>query len=178
MSEPLYQSVSWTWESHLVTRLGINRDELRALREQLLTLGVDYQFKKNRVEISPAGLNKLVTHLRIGTPPPEGVQTVGLSETRAVQSDAKNAAGGGAQAAPGVLLHVWRTFQKNRHIIEAFKPGTDPQKWQSRLRVKVKDSTRFSRMDNTGKPMALLCRHLQADFYEHVGPLPRRKGRV
>ena len=74
-------------------------------------------------------------------------------------------------------LCVFRTFPKNRHIIEGYHAGKDPAKRGNIVRIKVKDSSRYTRWDNTGAALVLECRWIQADFYEHVGALPKRRGR-
>jgi hypothetical protein len=59
----------------------------------------------------------------------------------------------------------------------AYKPGTDPAVPGNLLRVWVKSADNFRRMDGEGKPMEMPVVHKQADFYELVGPCPRRPGR-
>ena len=159
MSEPIY-------EAELAQAVGVSRDELRRLREEILTPDRDFVREKNRVTLTVAGVAKLLAHL--GLPP--AVQPSG--------SDGEAAADAPVKKTPAtVTLHVWRGFPKNKHIIEAYRPGTDPEQWKNRLRVKVRDGSRFTRFDNMGKPLEITCRHLQADFYEIVGPEPKRKGR-
>jgi hypothetical protein len=184
MSTTPFKRVEWVWESHLVTRLGINRDELRALRTKLLVPGLDWQSKKNRVEISKSGLEKLEAHLKTGSAPHAPVQTDGQAEATAGESPEKNAAPGGARGLAALIppeltrIAVRRVFPKNRHIIEGYFEGTDPAQQKNVVRVKVRDSSKYTRFDPNGKPLALECRHIQADFYEHAGPVPRRKGRL
>jgi hypothetical protein len=163
------------WESHLQTRLGTTRDELRQIREQHLQQGVDWRFKKNRVEISEAGAKKIAAHFNVAPVAVEAVQTAGAPVEAAGLKNAQPMAQGEPQE---VVVLVWRTFPKNKHIIEGYLDGTDPQARKNIVRVKVKDASRFTRFDNTGKPLAIACRHLQADFYEHTGPQPKRKGRM
>lgn len=179
----LFKRVAWVWESHLVNRLGINRDELRKLRAALLTEGTDWRTEKKRVEISKSGAEKLVAHLKTASAPqqsrPEEIAAAGTSGT----PPEKNAPPAAVQeAAPeiekSVEILVHRTFPKNKHIIEGYFKGTDPVDRKNIVRVKVKDATRFTRFDNTGQPLALACRLIQADFYEFTGPLPKRKGRL
>ena len=172
------QHDGWLWESHLVTRLGTNRDELRTLREKLLTEGVDWRFQKNRVEISPEGVKKLAAHFKLDEDAPAGVQTIGATEATPGLPDEKTAPASSPQeGVEAITLLVWRIFPKNKHIIEAYPEGANPQDRQNVMRVKVRDSSRFTRFDNTGKPLALQCRHLQADYYEHIGGQPKRRGR-
>lgn len=175
----------WVWESHLVTRLGLNRDALRELRERLLKNGPDWRVQHNRILISRAGVEKLGAHLsaaagsgeaQASKPGLDTVLTVGAlpGPTQEAQRPVLGLLDWPAKTA---VLHVWRTFPKNRHIIEAFQPGTDPAVRANVVRVKVRDASRFARYDHLGKPMAIECRHIQVDFWEHTGPLPRKKGR-
>lgn len=157
----------WLWESHLQTQLGVNRDELRAFRAKL-TQGVDWRFEKNRVEISPAGVEKICAHFKVSIPSLTTVQTTGASEPAPDGESQKKAA----------KLLVWRTFPKNQRIIEGYRPGTDPEKMANRVNIKVRDSSKYTRFDNTGKPLELECRQIGEAFFEHVGPVPRRRGRV
>lgn len=164
----------WIQESDLAQRLGINRSEMRRLRRHLLVLGVDFKVEKNRVEISGAGVAKLETHLKLPGVAAPAVQTTG-GAAPAPDSPAEKTA---PPARTDEVFHVRRTFPKNLHILEAYRPGTDPEKMDNRVRVKVKDTSRFTRFDNTGKPMALTARKIAEGFYEHTGPLPKKKGRV
>jgi hypothetical protein len=166
------------WESRLPAQLGLNRDELRQLRKTLLVEGTDYRREKNgRVLVKAPGLEKLRRHIAAPAAAPP------VENPPSSQLDEKNAAPGSAAErpeAPQEKLHtllVWRANLPNRRIIEAYREGTDPQLRKNIVRVKVKDHTRFSRFDNVGQPMKVPARHLQADFYEHVGAMPRRKGR-
>ena len=171
----MFKRHDWVWESHLVNRLGTNRDELRKLRESILTEGTDWRFEKNRVEISSAGAKKLEEHFKLASAAVTDAPAPESAPPAPTPPEEKNA----PQTEPQeVVLLVWRVFPKNKHIIEAYRKDTDPQKRENILRVKVKDSSRFTRYDNTGKPVELTCRHLQADFYEYTGGLPKRKGRI
>lgn len=165
----------WIWESHLPNRLGINRDDLRALRRQLLAEGTDWRMQKKRAEISPAGLLKLETHLRLPPPRALATQPPGMEPALARVVSEKQMPPRNTQEQGGVILHVWRIFPKNRHIIEAYHPGTDPAQRANIVNVQVRESGRFTRFDNTGKPTAITCRHLHHAFYEHTGPMPRRR---
>lgn len=202
--ERIFGREQWTWESHLQTRLGISRDELRELRGRLLTEGPDWRTEKNRVEVSRAGIEKLVTHLRVASAAeshraaeltaPEGGDG---AEKKSAAPGAAEAGGpapvfppaapvmGEAAAGPAgdpasggvVELHVWRADLPNTRIVEAFRPGSDPLVRANILRVRVKDARKFSRFDHTGKRMVIRATHLQADLYEVHGPAPRKKGR-
>jgi hypothetical protein len=168
--------IEWIREGWLCARLGLNRDELRDLRVKILKEGVDYEIVKNCVRISPSGEQKLRDHLKLpvqasGAPPvatdaPEGAPPENLKNT---------VPGNDAEGIETLL--VWRANLPNRRIVEAYKPGTDSAVRANILRVKVKDATRYSRFDNTGQPMKIMARHLQADLYEVAGPPPRRRGR-
>lgn len=185
----LFETAAWVPERELVA-LGINRDALRGLRRRLLKKNADFRIEKNSVEISRAGFDKLAGHLKVAPEALEGVRATGQGEASPETPLEKNAAPADQQVRPTkglltwpamhdtVTLCVWRVFPKNRHIIEAYRPGTDPGKRENVLRVKVRDSARFARLNHLGQPMELDCKHLQADFYEHSGPLPRRKGRA
>lgn len=167
----------WIWESHLPTQLGLNRDELRALRQSILIERLDFKLKKNRVLISTAGVKKLQDHLKLPPAAPEPhLEASDSKKTPSLPEQIKAATGNVQERL--VALCVWRTFPKNRHIIEAFFEGTDPAQRKNIVTLKVKDSTRFTRFDNTGKPMTVAARHLQANFYEMAGPMPKHRGRL
>ena len=150
----------WTLETDLRERLGLSRDRLRELRAAMLTPGPDYRLEKNRVEISLEGMRKLTEALRL----PGAVQTDGLD------APAK-------KNPPTVTLCVWRIFPKNRHIIEAYPKGTDPARRENIVNVQVRDSSRFTRFDNLGRPLEIQARHEHHAFYSHAGAAPKRKGR-
>jgi len=160
----------WVHEGYLARQLGVRREEMRALRAGL-QVGPDWRVEKNRVEISATGVAKLRTALKL---PPEAPATVQTTGTDAGMDSAPAQ----KSAPPTVKLCVWRTFPKNAHIIECYRSGTNPDKREDIVRVKVRDSSKFTRFDNTGRPLEIECRHIQADFFEHVGPTPKRKGRV
>lgn len=170
----------FVWESSLIQLLGMNRDELRRLRCELLTEGQDWLRKKNgRVLVHKLGIEKIRAHLDV---PPTPVQAAGLAETAPAEPAPKNAALGDGEERVAldkaeVTLLVHRANLPNRRIIEAYHVGKDPADRKNVVRVKVKDNQRFTRFDNNGKPMKLQAVHLTADYYEQVGPSPRRKGR-
>lgn len=170
MSEP------WKKETALVNTLGLNRDELRALRKKMLREGEDWRHDPDGIKISPPAVQKLRAHLKVPTPSPPAVQTTGRITDPGRLLLEKN----GAPTADRDLtfkLCVFRTFPKNRHIIEGYHAGKDPGRRGNIVRIKVKDSSRYTRFDNTGAALVLDCRWIQADFYEHTGPLPKRRGR-
>ena len=170
MSEP------WKKETALVNTLGLNRDELRALRKKMLREGEDWRHDPDGIKISPAAVHKLRTHLKAPTPSPAAVQTTGRITDPSRLLPQKS---GEPVPAEDVTfqLCVFRTFPKNRHIIEGYHVGKDPARRGNIVRIKVKDSSRYTRFDNTGAALVLECRWIQADFYEHVGALPKRRGR-
>ena len=182
--ETLFTEGDWVWEHRLIHRLGLNRDELRKLRLELLEKNADWRNKKNRVEISRSGVAKLAAHLKLPSAPPEAVQTTGAPNGATPEPEQKKGGGGESKGVPGapkeelVTLRVWRVFPRNKHIIEAYRPETDPAKRENIFNVQVRDSSRFTRFNHLGKPMELACRHLHHSFYEHAGPLPKRKGRA
>lgn len=142
-------------ENEVATRLGVNRPVLRALRGSLLVEGVDFGFEKNRAAFSDAGLVKLEAHFKLKLP----AQPL-------------------PQSAPEpVTLCVWNHRLKNRRIVEAYLPGTNPQRRENIVRVRVRSAENFRKTGPDGKPMELLARHVQADLYELLGAVPRRPGR-
>ena len=140
-------------EIEVVAKSGISRTEIRSNRAALQE-GVDFSFVKNRAMWSDKGIEGLCAKLCI---PP-----LALGDTT-------------KKTAAEKTLLFWRQT-RNRHIIEAFLPDTDPRERQNVLRVRVKDDANFRRIDRTGKPMTLRAFHVQADLYELIGHCPRRPG--
>lgn len=147
-------------ESHLPATFGLNRNELRRLRQEYLNPDVDFRIEKKRVEWLPCGVEKIreILKLDVGkSAPAESVaQPAMLPEPE--------------------ILHVWNPRLKNKKILLAYRPGTDPNDAKNLLRVRVRNSDNFVRFVN-GKPMELKARHIQADLYELATPCPRWKGR-
>lgn len=169
-------NTEWIFESHLPGQLGINRDELRRLRTDLLVIEVDYKFKKNRVFISPDGQKKLRDHIKL-LPASSDLPTAHDLQKNAPESTLPDSPPVIGDKERLVKLIVWRANLPNKKIIEAYKEGADPVLRKNIVRVKVKDASRFSKFDTTGQPTSLMGRHIQADFYELASPMPRRKGR-
>jgi hypothetical protein len=170
-------NTNWIWESKLPNRFGINRDELRELRNKLLTEGEHWRVEKTRVLISPLGLTLLTNALSMDcdVQAAAGVTTAGQVHT---EGGSEKKAPEKANAERLVALCVWRAPMPNLRIIEAYFPEKKPAGQSDVLRVRVKDGRLYARYDNTGKPMMICCRHIQADLYEHAGGVPKRKGRA
>jgi hypothetical protein len=158
-------------EQSLTASLGISREELRRLREQLVD-GKDWILKKRRVRLSQSGFDKLRALLSLPavTAGPDAQTTTATPE-----EPAEKKAAPGAVAEDGVVvLYVWQTVT-NPKIVEGYLPGTDPTVRANILRVRVRDSRNFVRMSRE-KPMEMKCRHLQTDLYELATACPRKKG--
>lgn len=173
----LFNQREWVRETHLPIHLGVNRDDLRHLRKKLLAEGTDFRRFENRIELSLSGVEKLEAHLKLPPPAVEDVQPSGPASTPPLPLAPKKSAPPAAQDDAMVVLLVWRANLPNRRIVEAYKKGANPAQRKNVLRVRVRDATRFSRFDNTGQPMTMTCRHIQADLYEFVGPVPKHRGR-
>lgn len=149
-----------TPESRLTAVIGLNRNELRRLRQNHLLPDVDYCIEKKRVEWRSCGVEKIRAILQLNSEKSAPAESV-------------------AQSAPllePIILFVWNPRLRNKKILLAYHPGTDPTDSQNLLRVRVRSSDNFLRFVN-GKPMELKARHIQADLYELATACPRWKGR-
>lgn len=142
-------------ESRLTHTFGISRNDLRALRQKILTPKEDWFYEKRAVVYTLGGFEKIRAHLAVG-------------EIKSAQQAAS------ALPEPVTLL-VWNCRLVNKKIVLAYLPDTDPRDAKNLLRVRVKSSENFTRFVN-GQPMPLKARHVQADLYELAGQCPRRKG--
>lgn len=145
-------------ESQLAHTLGPNRNELRALRQKILTKDVDWLYEKKRAVYTPSGIEKIRAHLRLSDEKSAPAPIVALPEP--------------------ITLLVWNCRLPHKRIILAYKPGTDPHDVKNLLRVRVRSSENFLRFIN-GKPMELKARLIEGhtNYYELVGRCPKAKGR-
>ena len=148
------------WESHLPAVLGINRNELRYMRQNELEEGTHWVWEGKRIAYLPGGVEKIRALLKVDDEILTPAQIVAQFPP----------------LPPPVTLLVWNPRLVNKKLILAYAPDTDPHDSKNLLRVRVRSSENFLRMVH-GKPMELKARHVQADLYELATPCPRWKGR-
>ena len=142
-------------ESAVCQALGLNRDEVRALRVQHLQKGTDWILVKNRVAYSPKAVDVMRAALRL--PPLEN------HEKTALCTNAE-----GMEAIPEKLteLLLLRVRNQNHRILVGHKSDEAPTQanW---VYIRVRDASKYRR------GMKLFCRHLNGTLFEHIGRIPR-----
>lgn len=121
------------WQSHLVNRLGIPIEEVRARRGRLLTEGVDWSQVGNRVLFTAEAARRLQESLHVAS---------------ASSEESAPPPGGGANAAPAParpVLIVVRSAPRirNRHIAEVVPEGASIEDRAARRLLWVRDNTLF-----------------------------------
>ncbi len=148
-------------ESRLIAAIGASRDTLRALRAQHLKQGVDWQQCGRSVMLTPEAVDKIAEAAKL--------------QPAEVKDRPMLLLGFPGFTPPAVVtLKAWRFHPvlRNRHIVEAYFPHTDPKNRRNIVRVRVTDSANFV------PHMELPARFIQApDLYECTRPAPRAKGR-
>lgn len=165
------------WQSHLGALLGLSIEELRRRRKKCLVEGVDWIRDGNRVLLTDEAVQKIRAECALPEPLPGPEKSADQHEAAPGQ---KNGAGGGLsreplRLGPGLRLQtelvVYRTVM-NRQVLEAHEEGADPSDRRNLVRVRVRDSVNFVR------GMRVRVRFVQEpDLFEHVGRLPRWKGK-
>lgn len=148
-----------TWEAALAARVGLNQDNMRALRRSKLTQGLHWTMQKNRVCYSVAGVQEVQRIMKLS--PPQKTPPVPPGKDTAQPDHSQEP----------VTLHVFRIFAANPHILEAHLPDQDPAIVKNRLRVRVKDNKNFV------KAMPIPVRELAEGLYELARACPRSRGR-
>ena len=77
----------------------------------------------------------------------------------------------GPDPTPAVMLLAWQAPVKNRQLLIAYKPNTDPNNPNNLVSVHVRDNGHYLR------GMKLPARLVKDKEYDLVGPLPRWRGR-
>lgn len=150
-------------ELHLRTALGLNKDEVRALRQQHLVEGEHWVLYHKRVVYSLAGAVRLQELVGVSGE---------LPEINAAPSS--NADQPEALAEVLTTLVVYRTGLRNGRIILAHKKGAERERLTTADLVRV----RVRRDKNLVRGMEIPCRLLPGykDLYELAHALPRRRG--
>ena len=157
----------WPYEESQVRhRLGLGRDEMRALRRAHLAPFTDFTLYKKRVYLSAAAVTRLL----------------GMADAKLKKSCGSAMAGDGGgvkselakKAAPAVVpLRVVRADLRNRHLILCCPAGEDPDRPQTTVRVRVRSAENFTRRMEL--PAVLAEGH--RDLYDLARPLPRKRGK-
>lgn len=141
-----------TREEELAAQLGVSRDALREVRSKVLTEGPDWVKQGREVVLRPAGVVKV--HAALGH----------RSVAEAPDPKAPEGPAAPLQASAVEVLRV-HSIPRNKRLLLAVNGAG------AVLRVRVKDSGKFTRGMEVS---AVRCR---GDLYEHVGRLPRYRGR-
>lgn len=142
-------------EIHVCRTLGLNRDEVRRLRGNLLKKGTDWELVKNRVCYSHEALAKVRGNLGV-SPAVSGEKTQDGANAEAPQPVQEEL----------TEIVTLRTRNENKRILVGHfsADGPEPKNW---VHIRVRDNTRY-------RPgMRLQCRHVQGKVYVHVGRIPR-----
>jgi len=78
----------------------------------------------------------------------------------------------GPDPTPSEQLQVWTAPVKNRTLLIAYKPGTDPTNPNNLVSVRVRSN------HNYVAHMRVRVRLVQGTVYDLVGPLPRWRGKM
>lgn len=150
-------------EAELPARLGLSRELLRTLREQLLTKGRHWEkahrdilLTEEAVQIILDGHAALKNAAPLPTPPP--TENLAQNETQAAPPVDKGPV--------PIELRVARLFLSNPHLVEAHPPGRP----QERLRVRVQSSAHYV------PGMILYATHLERNLWQVHGRAPRWRG--
>lgn len=149
-------------EIKMAALLGLSRDEIRALRQEYLTEGTHFKTVKKRLYLSEQGVNLLLSKKTL--PRPAAPINTPPSETAARPRQL-------LLIAPfeGDLL-VWQKAN-NPRILLLIYPHDHMDSPQFIAQMQVRDNKNFVR------GMKVRARHIEGVWYEHVGNLPRWRGK-
>lgn len=149
------------WESSLPQKIGLNKDEIRALRKSHLIENEHWQLSKKRLLYSLEGVQRLYEVA--------GVAWTNFDKNAAPSANVEDA--GPIKAPEPITLIVFRDGLKNPKVIEAHFPDQDPGDPKNRMIVRVKKSGKFT------VGMEIPVTELRPGIYELARPCPRTKGR-
>ena len=161
-------------ERALAESLGLPQKDLRGVRTDELTVGVDWKNIRGEVCYSDAGRIRLLDALKISdvvaavdSAPKNSFEPCALDLERAALLGVLSGRAALAPVlAPGACrtLECVRIFPLNRRIVQARRDG-------QLVRVRVRDSINFI------AGMAMPCRLIDGDLWELAQRLPRWKGK-
>lgn len=147
-------------------RLGLNKDDIRALRQQHLKEGEHWVLHSKRVYLSPAGVELLFAAA--------GQKNAAASPSSipAVPEALKDL------PAEEVKLRVVKNNLANRYMVLACPADDDPDRPKQVVRVKVRNARSGPDMrENLIRRMEIPARLVaRPDLYELARPMPRKKG--
>lgn len=166
-------NTSYQKEADVAQQLGISRDEVKQLRGQSLKLGHDYMTVKGETVITNSGMAKLVKSIgRIGRAAKGALAQFGIGSIATPPEEAAASPGPRQGAAlpqidnsSALPLKIVRR-PVNLRIVYAQLPNEG-----AIVRVRVKTSIKFV------PGMTIEARQIEGDLYQHVGRLPRFRGK-
>lgn len=165
-------------ESAVACRLGLSRDAIRELRTRHLREGEHFAHQHRRIELSDEGVQILAQACRTELPPPDGAELAPEVQRAATEVPGANKRaligwpGAGDIPKQEVKLKAWQSPPHNRHILIAYRPGTDPRNRFNHVRVRVTSNANF--VQHQELPARLIS---PPDLYECTRPAPRERGR-
>lgn len=149
-------------ETKMAARLGLSRDETRALRQQYLTKWTHWKLVKRRVYLTEEAVHLLLS--KKGLPPPTPSINAALPQNAARPRQL-------LLMAPfeGELV-VWNVCHNTRILLAIF-PQDHADNPQTIVRIMVKSNKNFV------AKMKVRARHIEKDLYELVGACPRWRGK-
>lgn len=167
-----------TSQGDLCASLNVPVDLIRKRRKELLSEGIDFEQRGAEIFYSSKGVAKIRASLHLppitATASVNPVQPATAPETPAVQPATQSPDPIKNPAAPEppaqVTLIVYRLVT-NTHIVECYVKGTDPADRANIVRLRTRDSSKFSR----GMEVPAVLMQLP-DLYMLAGREPRWKG--
>ena len=164
-------------ENHVRARLGLQKDEIRELRQTHLTEDTDWLLKKKRVWLAQAGVDKLLAAKGLGPKKPRPhAQTPNADDGGPVKADLPNlqktAAPKAKAPAVPVELIVVQTC-KNPHMIQCCSLKDNPIMPKTMVRVRVRDNANFKR--HMRLPAVLVAGY--KDLYDIARACPKKPGK-
>jgi hypothetical protein len=152
----------WPYEENRVRhRMGLTKDEMRALRQEKLTPFTDFTVYKKRVWLSAAASSRLL-----------GMAGAKVKKTRG-RTTAEDGSPVKKPPPEIVTLRVVRCDLRNPHLLLACPADQDPDRPKTTLRVRVRSAENFARRMEL--PAVLVDGH--TDLFDLAHGLPRKKGK-
>ena len=166
-------------ENHVRARLGLQKDEIRELRQMHLEEGTDWLLKKKRIWLAPTGVEKLLTTKGLGgekrrpnAPTANADDDGALKAELSAAANSKKNTESKAKPAEPLKLKVVQVC-RNPHMIQACALTDNPVQPKKMVRVRVRDNQNFTR--HMEIPVTLVNGY--TDLYDLARPCPKKKGK-
>jgi hypothetical protein len=165
-------------QADLCAALNVPVDEIRKRRKRLLVEGVDFEQRGAEIFYSSQGVETIRASLHLPpvtarpeanpAPPAPAAEMPPAQPATTQPAPIKTAA---EPATPGPVTLIVHRLVTNTHIVECHLQGTDPADRANIVRLRTKDSSKFSR----GMAVPAVLDHAP-DLYVLAGREPRWKG--